>query len=114
MQGGEERLDDLTGAVLLGGASLGLAIAVVGVGMLMAGVSLEGALAEGAGWLLGGGFGLEPFDLMELGILILLWTPVAGMVVLMLGFLWLGRLRFALTSLLVLVLLAASFALAVS
>lgn len=105
----EEILDALTGRVLLSGAALGLIVAIVGWGMLMFGTpTLRDPLGDPTR-LLNDIWKPDPLNLMEVGILILMVTPVAGIAALTVGFFWLGRLRFALVSILLLVLMIASF-----
>ncbi len=109
MQEREGRLDDLVGRLLMVGASMGLLAMAVGLGLYLA-IPADARPAQGSpqGLLSGVGAG-NPIDIMNLGILILMATPVARVAALVAGFLWERRPRFALISLLVLALLFTSF-----
>ncbi|MGI5835789.1 MAG: DUF1634 domain-containing protein [Chloroflexota bacterium] len=109
----DARLDDLTGRVLLLGAVLGLSIALIGLVMLMLGVPTFRDPFGNPASLIIESQGADPLDLMELGLLILMASPMVGIMTLTIGFIWLKRLRFVMVSALLLMLLIASLILPV-
>ncbi len=109
MAGEEERLDAITGLVLLVGAAVGILAMAVGAGLWMAGRPSEMPQPHSVQTVFQGAAELDPIDLMDMGILLLMATPVARVVTLVVGFLWMRRFRFALVSALVLGLLFVSF-----
>ncbi len=109
MEQREGRLDDLVGRLLIVGAGVGLLAMAVGLGLylaLPAAARPTGGSPQGLPAGVGTG---NPVDVINLGILILMATPVARVAALVAGFLWEGRTRFALVSLLVLAMLFTSF-----
>lgn len=105
----ESTLNVIVGMVLLVGASAGMVAMAVGAGLGLSGHPLQASADRSPLAVFGGAVALQPADLMGAGILILMATPVFGVVTLVLGFLCIGRYRFALISLLVLLLLVISF-----
>lgn len=108
----EGRLDDLVARLLLGGSAVGLFLMALGLALMLSGRTLERPSDRSPGVTLLGALALNPFDLMDLGILILMATPVVRVVALVAGFLWERQTRSALVALAVLGLLAVSFAVA--
>ncbi len=108
----EARLEALTGLVLLVGAGAGILIMALGMALWVAGQPPDRTESRLPQDVFAGALRLHPEDLMGAGILILMATPVARVVVLVFGFFWLRRFRFSLASLVVLMLLLLSFSLA--
>jgi uncharacterized membrane protein len=105
----EETLDALVGRLLMVGAATGLLLMAAGLGLALAGQPSTGVGVLDPRAVFWGAVAGNPTDLMKMGILILMATPVIRVVALVPGFLWAGKPRFALVSLLVLGLLAISF-----
>ena len=109
MEEREGRLDDLVGLLLIGGAGAAIVAMAMGLGLYLA-IPADARPIQGSPQGLLPGIGVaNPIDVIDLGILILMATPVARVVALVVGFLWERRPRFALVSLLVLALLFVSF-----
>lgn len=109
----DNRLYDLLSRLLLFGSALGLSVALVGLGMLMLGVPTSRDPFGDPVEMVNAWHRVDPLNFVELGMLILMLTPVVGILVLAIGFLWLGRPRFFLVSVLLLLLIATSLILSV-
>jgi uncharacterized membrane protein len=109
MEAREGRLDDLVGRLLIVGSGIALALMAAGLGLYLAALSAEQPARGSPDGMLAGIRDLNPIEVTYLGVLILMATPVARVVALVVGFWWEGRPCFALISLLVLALLFTSF-----
>lgn len=112
MEEREGRLDGLIAWLLLGGSTVALFLMALGLSLMLSSGTLERPSDRSPGATLQGALALNPFDLMNLGILILMATPVVRVVALVAGFLWERQTRFALVALGVLGLLVVSAAVA--
>jgi uncharacterized membrane protein len=105
----ERELDRVAGYALFCGALLSLIL--VGAGLIGLALRPDGATLAGKpiAVALRSAFALQPAGLINLGVLILLATPLVRVVIAVVGFAALKRWRFAIISLIVLAMLLVSF-----
>jgi uncharacterized membrane protein len=105
----ERELDRVAGYALFCGALLSSML--VGAGLIGLALHPDGAFLAGKpiGVALRSAFALQPAGLINLGVLILLATPLLRVLIAIVGFAALKRWRFAIISLIVLAMLLVSF-----
>lgn len=102
------RLEQLLSGLLLTGLSLAMILMLVGAGLAVAGVGDGIGHASSISDVPRALAGLEPAGFVGLGLLVLLATPVARVVALVIGFAIRGSRLFSIISLVVLLVLALS------
>jgi len=108
----EEQLDTVAGLILIGGSSLSFVIMIAGFILLVGKPLPSRALAQPVPEVLAGSARLEPLALINLGILVLMATPVLRVIIAIVGFALERRWRFVGVSGLVFAMLMISFAVA--
>ncbi|MBN1320774.1 MAG: DUF1634 domain-containing protein [Thermoleophilia bacterium] len=102
------RLDRLLSGLLLAGLSLAMVLMLVGAGLAVAGVRGEIGHSSSISDLPRALVGLAPAGLVDLGLLVLLATPVARVLALLIGLVIRRAWLFSAVSLVVLLVLALS------
>jgi uncharacterized membrane protein len=109
----EHSVDRLIYYTLLGGVSISATLLVVGLFIVLVRGTPRPEVAPPISEILRQAFMANGVDLIYLGLLLLMITPVARVMMLVYGYARVGWWRFALISLLVLLLLGTGFALGV-
>lgn len=105
----EEQLDRMAGLTLIGGSALSFIIMVIGFFVLGPGPFPSVSVAQPPREVLAGVGQFDPLALLNLGILVLMATPVLRVIVAILGFSLEQRWRFVGVSCVVLTMLMISF-----
>jgi uncharacterized membrane protein len=109
----EHSVDRLIHYTLLAGVSISATLLVVGLSIVLARGTPRPEVAPPLSEILRQAFMANGVDLIYLGLLLLMITPVARVMMLVYGYARIGWRRFALVSLLVLLLLGTGFALGI-
>jgi uncharacterized membrane protein len=109
----EHSVDHLIHYTLLGGVSISATLLVVGLFIVLARGTPHPKITPSPGEILRQAFMAKGVGLIYLGLFLLMITPLARVIMLIYGYARIGWRRFALVSLLVLLLLGTGFALGI-